>query len=105
MNPVTQRLEPVMPEKPTPTHWEQLEIGQEVTATIGGQLKARFKVDRIQGQRVTLRIIEKTEPDKRWALRKLPYNVPVVIGTMRFRKMGATNKTIKIIAHGATDAE
>lgn len=101
MNPQTERLEPVTPE--TPETWDVIEVGKRVRANVGGQTQT-FLVERIVDQVVTIRIIDKVAPGKRWNLKKLPYHVLVEIGSMRFRKMGATNKTMKLVAYGAAES-
>ena len=65
----------------------------------------RFKVERIEDQTVTLKILDHPGEGKRWMLKRMAYGVPVTIGKMLFVKAGATNKTMKVRAAGYVEAQ
>lgn len=75
--------------------WEQLEPGTEVVLQ-SGRSQMLFRVERQEGQRVTLRVISEAPPGKRWSLKKVPYGDSIQVGDAYCRKVSATNKTLRL---------
>lgn len=95
MNPETGRLEPVTYD--TPESWEEIRVGQHVQVFIyNNEEPILFQITKIEDHRVLMRVIEKSGPGRRWALKHIPYGTPVRIGNMEFIKAAATNRTLRL---------